>query len=221
MQHSLFRDLGETVKLFSHKDPTKVRKSLTIYSFTSRGFEEITQSYPITDLNIGYYSTEINTPDEHCYLMIMFCGNPIVLRVGLPEIQFVYWSHRNRDIPYSHFSETGSVKSQGLLHKLDAGFYFYTPIDDSLGYIEVDGKANIIDIPYSIKTAGIGIDVDWRRTIIRQVFGIDTTKLNFTLNKVIIREFSNSVFEHNFSVQTKVSKFDLDIIKQNFNVFCK
>lgn len=221
MQHSLFRDLGESVKLFSHKDPTKVRRSLRVYSFTSRGFEEIPQSYPITDLNIGYYSTTITTPNEHCYLMILFCGNPIVLRIGSPDVQFVYWSHRNKDISYKHFGETGVVKSTGLLHKLDGGFYYYTPVDEDLGYIEVEGKAHVIEIPYSIQGAGIGIDVDWQRTIIRQTFGISVTKLNFKLNKTITREFTTDRVEHTFSVDTKENKFDNKTIQRKFRVFCK
>ena len=222
MQHSLFRDKGETVKLFSHKDPSKVRKTLQVFVYTERGFEEISQSYLITDLNIGYYSTEIVTPDENCYLLILFCGNPIILRVGSPKLQFMYHStNYDKDFTYHHFDEFGILKAQGFLNRLGSGFYFYTPIEETLGYIEVNGRSYVLNIPYNIKTAGIGINVDWRRTIIRQTFGVKTTQLNFKLNNVIKREFAVDTVKHTFEVKTRENKFNLKTIKQKFKVFCK
>ena len=102
MQHSLFRKRQETVKLFSRKKRGDVNK-LKVYTFSSTdGLTDVTPTYTINSLNNGYYSTEILTPDEDCYLLIFFNYNPIILRVGLPPLQFFYWSKKDQIYPYEH-----------------------------------------------------------------------------------------------------------------------
>jgi len=223
MQHSLIRTKNEEVKIFSHKDPQLVRKTLRIFSFTNRGLEEKTPSVlpVIEDLNIGYYSTVITTPNENCYLLILFCGNPIVLMVGNPTLQFIYWGKLNTDVHYKHFNEFGSLRSEGILNRLNYGFYYYTPIEDTLGYIEVNDTPYIINVPYSIVSAGIGIDIDWKRSIKRQVFGIEIKKINFDLNTKNPINFNLKSKKLNFKVESRKNKFEIKTNKLQFRVNCK
>ncbi|MCK5537976.1 MAG: hypothetical protein KAI79_14210 [Bacteroidales bacterium] len=220
MQHSLLRNKNETVKLFSHKDPSRVLKSLEVYKFNQYGLSDITPQYNITNLNEGYYSTEITTPDEQCYLLILFCGNPIVLRIEKPPVQFFFWSPRNNIERYKHYSEDGILVSEGSLKLLNYGFSYYTPEEETLGYIEVRNKPYVLNIPYGVKYAGIGINVDWRRTIIRQDFGVLSIKRVFELN-IIKNSFKKIVRKNEFSLKTRYNSFDIDTIKQKFKVSCK
>lgn len=223
MQHSLIREKNEKVKIFSHKDPNLVRKTIKIFTFSGNGLEDITPPIQptISDLNIGYYSAEITTPNKHCYLLILFCGNPIVLRVGLPPIQFIYWGKINSSIPYKHFDEFGVLKSEGTLLSLNYGFYYYTPVEETLGYIEVNDTPYILNVPYKCNTAGIGIDVDWQKVIVRQRFGIKTKQKRFKLNSINPVEFSLGTDKYKFTVKKKISKFNLKTIKKHFNVYCR
>ena len=221
MQHSLIRRPNEKVKLFSHKSPERAFKTLKIFKFTpSTGLSEMPSDYAVSDLNTGYYSTEIMTPNENCYLLIIFNNNPIVLRVGSPTLQFFYWNKRSTIYPYKHFDEFGTLVKEGNLSELVHGFHFYTPEDTSLGYVEVNGNPYIISVPYSTSAAGVGITVDWQSTIIRQQFGISTTNLNFKLNK-INNTFDVSTTRNTFSIESTSNKFDLKTIAQTFKVYCK
>jgi hypothetical protein len=209
MQHSQLRKPNEPVKLFA-KASSQQQKSLLIYEFNDNGtLSDITPiGYQIDDLNTGYFSTEIITPDHSCYLVIQFCGNPIILRVGEPELQFFFWAPKQKTYTYFHYDEFGTKLDEGELKALGLGFYYTTPISDTLGYIEVLGKPYVIHVPYCSGSVGVGIDIDWRRTIKRQQFGLEISKLNFKLNK---REYS-------FTRKTKEFKFNLRIRKQNHSV---
>ena len=207
MQHSQLRKPNEVVKLFA-KTSSQQNKTLLIHEFNEDGtLTNITpQNYSIDDLNTGYYSTEMITPDHSCYLMIMLCGNPIVLRVGEPTLQFFFWAPKQKTYSFLHYDEFGSKIDEGLLKALGLDFYYSTPISDGLGYIEVLGKPYIIHVPYCSGSVGVGIDIDWKRTIKRQYFGLSTTQLNFTLNKE----------SQTFKIKTKEFKFNLSIENQKY-----
>ena len=113
MQHSLIRAKNETVKLFSHKKASRASGALIVYQFNyHEGITDITPAYTISNLNTNYYSTEIVTPNESCYLLILFNNNPIVLRVGSPKLQFIYWTKRNALIDYKHYNEFGALQKE-------------------------------------------------------------------------------------------------------------
>lgn len=221
MNHSLLRNKDEVVKLFSHKNPSRVQKTLKVYTFTEVGLTNVTPSFTVQDLSTGYYSTEITTPDYDCYLLILYCGNPIILRVGRPPIQFFYWSTDDNVLEsYKHFNEHGDLVSSGYLKQLNYGFSYYTPVEETLGYIEVRNRPIILDIPYSVDFAGVGINVDWRRTIIRQEFGVKTSKLQFKLN-TIKNHFDVKKIKKVFILKEKYNKFNIKTVKQKFKVTCK
>jgi len=220
MQHSQLRKPNEPVKLFA-KTPTNGPQNLEVYEFVNGVMVDITPTYSIESLNTGYYSTEIVTPDHSCYLLIMFNGNPIVLRVGEPILQFFFWAPKQKTYSFQHFDEFGSKLDEGVLSGLGLGFYYTTPISDTLGYIEVLGKPYVIHVPYCSGSVGVGIDVDWKRTIIRQQFGVDTTKLNFKLNKKI-NTFNVLKKELKFGLRILNQKvFSLEVKKLNFKVYCR
>ena len=219
MKHSLLRKKSEIVKLFSHKDPTKVQKTLSVFSFGEFGLSDITPNFNVTDLNDGYYSTEIITPNIDTYLLILFCGSPIILRVGHPPLQFFMWSADGNIEEYTHYDEDGVVVSQGNLNLLNYGFSYYTPVEETLGYVEVRGRPTILNVPYSVSYAGIGINVDWHSTIIRQEFGLKTTILDFELN-TINNIFKTKTTQKSFEMETIYNEFDMETIKQKFVVIC-
>ena len=220
MQHSLLRQRVEVVKLFSRKERGTVN-NLKVYEFSpSTGLTDITPIYTITSLNNGYYSTEIQTPDKDCYLLILFNYNPIVLRVGSPTLQFFYWNNKTQTYPYEHYNEFGDLVSQGNLNSLLYGFNYYTPISDLLGYIEVNKKPFVLNIPYNISGTGVGINVDWRKTIIRQQFSRKTNLITFKLN-TLNNKFNVKRVHYNFNINTDLKKFNRKIIKQEFKVSCK
>ena len=161
MQHSQLRKPNEKVKLFA-KVSSQQNLSLTVWEFKNGSLEEITPHYVINDLNTGYYSTEIITPDHSCYLLLLFCGNPIVLRVGNHPLQFFFWAPKQKTYGYKHFNEFGALLDQEELIDIVYGFYYTTPINDTLGYIEVLGKPCIIHVPYCFGSVGVGIDIDWQ-----------------------------------------------------------
>lgn len=221
MKHSLIRSRNESVKLFSYKDPLKATGVLKVYELDlGIGLTDITPIYTVSDLNTGYYSTEIITPNKDCYILILFNDNPIILRVGAPDLQFLYWSKAGKVYPYKHFNEFGVSVSEGNLTELEYGFYYYTPVETTLGYVEVLNHPIILEYPYAVAGSGVGITVDWRRTIIRQQFGIKTTNLNFKLNK-INNTFNIKTIQNKFDIKSIQNKFDIDIIKQTFKVYCK
>jgi hypothetical protein len=219
MQHSQLRRPNEPVKLFA-KNPSNSNLSLVVYEFSNGGLVDITPNYTVNNLNPAYFSTEIITPDHNCYLLIMFCGNPIVLRVGQPSLEFFYWSKKQKTYGFKHFDEFGTQLAEGLLNPLGQGFYYTTPVSDVLGYIEVGGTPYVIHVPYCSGSVGVGIDIDWRRVIKRQSFGLTTTKLNFKLNTNKL-EFVLNSNRISFSMKVKKFKHGLKKIKQNFKVSCK
>ena len=218
MKHSLIRNLNEQVKLFSYNKD--LNTSLKVYKFTLGSMTDITPASTIENLNEYYYSTTILTPSENCYLLILFNNNPIVLRVGNPPLEFLYWSKKDVTFPYIHYDEFGTSVSEGNLTKLSFGFHHYTPVNETLGYIEVERRPYVVSVPYQIGTAGVGINVDWRRTIIRQEFGVKTIENKFQLN-IINNSFEVKNIKNKFSINTIYKEFDIKTIKQKFVVSCK
>ena len=220
MQHSQLRKPNESVKLFA-KTPVGGIQKLEVYEFINGTLQDITPAYAIESLNTGYFSTEIVTPDHSSYLLIKFNGNPIVLRVGEPTLQFFFWAPKQKSYSYTHFDEFGSKLDEGLLDGLGLGFYYSTPVSDTLGYIEVLGKPYVLHVPYCSGSVGVGIDIDWKRTIKRQQFGLAVTKLNFKLNKKI-NEFrvDKKEFKFNLSIVNR-KVFSVDTKKLTFKVYCR
>ena len=218
MQHSLLRKRNESVKIFSHKDEGSASGILKVYKFTlTYGLEDITPAYIVNDLNTDYYSTEITTPSDNCYLLIMFNDKPIVFRVGTPHLQFFYWSARNEVIDYKHYNEDGDLKSEGTLKQLNYGFYYYTPVEELLGYIEVKDKPYVLNVPYSIEgiTVGVTAVIDWNKKVLKQEFGILTNKLGFDLRTQKLGFDINTSYR-TFDTKIKLNTFNTKVIKQDF-----
>jgi len=221
MQHSQLRKPNESVKLFA-KASSQQQKTLSVYEFNenSGSLTDITPAYTVDDLNTGYFSVEIVTPDHSCYILASFCGNPIVLRVGEPKLQFFFWAPKQKTYSYTHFDEFGTKIDEGILDGLGLGFYYSTPVSDALGYIEVLGKPYIVHVPYCSGSVGVGIDIDWRRTIKRQQFGVSVTKLNFKLN-ILEKKFSVLTNQLKFNLSVEKQKYELKTKKLTFRVTCR
>jgi len=221
MQHSQLRKPNEKVKLFAKTSSTQTNLSLTVFEFKEDGtLSNITPSYTVKPLNQNYFSTEIVTPDHSSYLLILFCGNPIVLRVGEPKLQFFFWSEKSKPYPYTHYDENGQILDEGTLKELGHGFHYTSPVSDVLGYIEVLGRPYIIHVPYCSGSVGVGIDIDWKKTIKRRQFGLSIRKINFKLNNSELK-FEKRVIPLSFSVKNTNLSFSLDVIMRKFKISCK
>lgn len=206
MQHSQIRSINETVKLFAHKNPTTVQKTLKVLKFQQDIVTDITPAFTVTDLNPGYYSTEIVTPDESCYLLILFCGSPIVLRVGNPPLEFLFYTDPSITVPFTHYDEHGAVIETGNLTELQDGFYFHGPINLDLGYIEVFNRPHILSVPYCDESITVAVAVIWTKRVLKRKFGSKVLKQSFT-QRTMKQGFSLNTLKKTFSRKTIVSGF--------------
>jgi len=215
MQHSQLRSKNETVKLFAHKNPETVEKTLVVYDFNGTVANDITPTYSVQELNPGYFSTEIVTPNNDTYLLILFCGSPIVLRVGSPKLQFIFYSKKKNLIPYTHFNEFGEMLSYGELDKIIGDFYFYTPVNEDLGYVEVFKKPYILSTPYCDPSISVFVAIVWNKRVMKKKFGSITEKLHFfqLTKKEYFKEKTN---KKGFKENTNKENFKLKVIKKRF-----
>jgi len=215
MQHSQLRSKNEVVKLFAHKNPATVQKTLKVLEFDGVVATDVTPAFSVTDLNTGYFSTEIVTPNKNTYLLVMFCGSPIVLRVGEPELQFLFYTDQGIDVPFTHYDEFGTSLEESSLTELVDGFYHHGPISEDLGYIEVFNRPHILSIPYCEKGIGVQVQVIWNAKVVSRKFGVKTQKIKFNqiTNKVgfkqstVQQKFSTSTVKKLFTTKVNAVKF--------------
>ena len=220
MQHSQIRGKAEILKIFSHKDPLTVQKTLSVFKYDSQGnYADITPQFSVEDLNTGYYKTSIVTPNEDCYLNIIFCGSPMVVRVGDPALQFMFFTDQAIDVPFIHYDEFGTELATGSLTELLNGFYHYTPADVQLGYIEIYGRPNVLNIPYCSKDIGVAIDIEWAKKVIKREFGVTTIIREFSLKRTT-QVFDVITKKQEFDRTVQLRTFDRAVIKQEFEIKC-
>lgn len=223
MQHSLFRLRSEPVKLFVKKNPATVVLDLQVYKFDGTVITDITPTYSIENIREGYYTTEITTPNDDCYVLVKFCGSPIVIRVGKPDLQFIYYNKPSLTLPYQHYEDEGTLVGSGELTELNHGFYFYTPVNDqlgddiSLGFVEVYGKPYPLALPFCERDVGVAIDINWTKKVIKKNFVILTEKKQF---RTIVTKQNINIIRNKKTFKTKVSKqkFGTKVIKKNFKI---
>ena len=206
MQHSQIKQKFERVKIFAKKDPNNVNKVLQIFKFKDNLRTDITPTYTVDDLNPGYYSTEFDTPNEDCYILILFCDSPMVIRVGEPTLEFIMWNKPGRVIPYIHYDEFGVNVSEDVMIEIGYGFYYYTPVISELGYVEIYGKPSVINIPYCSPHIGVPIDIEWAKKVIKLQFGVKSIK----------QKFSIKTLKHNINIVQKKQSFNRKTIKKSF-----
>jgi len=230
MQNSQIRKPLETVTIFA-KNTNITTPDLKIFKFTTTlvnttpTITDVTTDIfknNINSLNTNYYNTDITTPADDCYLLLLFCNNPMVIRVGSPNLQFFYFS-KNFNDNYTHYSTTGTILTSGVLTKMPEistpGFSYFTPTISS-GYVEVNEKPSIIETPYCSTNVGIAIDVTWTANIIKRTFGTKTKKvqLNVLTNKQKFKQTTKKTIINNITVKRA---FALKTKKQQFKVTYK
>lgn len=219
MQHSQLRQRGESVKLFAHKDPQTVQKTLSVLQLKDGLITDITPSYDVDDITSGYYSTEIVCPKDDVYLLILFCGSPIVLRVGDPDLEFVFWADTGMSIPYKHFDEFGTLLESGVLDELRDGWYFKNIPNPTLGFIEVFGTPYIVSVPYCDESIKVSIQVIWSAKVHKRKFGTKTLSQTFNA-QTIIQKFNKKTEVLRFNSETKIVGFSVKTIKRTFKRHC-
>jgi len=220
MQHSQLRRLGESVKLFAHKNPATVEKTLSVLKLRGGVITNITPVYAVSDLNTGYFSTELTCPSEDCYLLVLFCGSPVVLRVGDPDIEFIFWADEGMEIPYTRYDEFGTLMNSGELDELQDGWYHRGPLDTVLGYIEVFGSPYIISVPYCDGSIRVTIQVVWSTRVHKRKFGVGTKKLIFKSNLRSQLSFKSLSVYKKFNYLLYTSTFKEKTLTQRFTKQC-
>ena len=216
MQNGLLRAPGEDIKVFTYNydnEPIEFK----IWKFDEGVTEELTIPININDLGNMYYSMELTTPFESCYLLILFCGQSIVLRVGEPKVEFVYYYYESEDIDYIHYNEFGQNVSEGKLIEVTNGFYYYEPVETTLGYIEIFETPDVLNVPYfngKIEVCA-NVFILWDKVVIHRQFGVKEQSQHFkvTSSKLQFKQKSTAL---KFKSGTETKKFNLNIIKQTF-----
>ncbi len=219
MQHSQLRRLGEQVKLFAHKNPATVQKTLNIIQLKNGVATDVTPSFTVDELNPGYYSTEIECPREDAYLLVLFCGSPIVLRVGQPDLEFLFWADEDMTIPYSHFDEFGQTVDTGSLDELTLGWYHKDNLSTQLGFMEVFGSPYIISIPYCDASIKVSIQVVWSTRVQTRKFGTEVIKRSFS-SDTIKRLFKSNSYINNFTSLLYTQSFSKKTLIRGFKKQC-
>ena len=219
MNHSQIRSLGENVKIFSRKDP-KDQVDFKVWKFDGVSLETININPSIIDLGEFYYSVEMTMPTENCYLAILFCGQPTVLRVGVPQTQFILNTFPGLPIDYKHYHEDGVLISSGQLTELSNGFYYYTPVEEDLGYIEVFGEPFVLSLPYSNGNVTVyaAVHIVWDKTVIFRKFGVNSSSQTFKVSEKkisfdvteVLNKFNIKTDKQTFSQKTDSVKFKID-----------
>jgi len=218
LKHSLLRAPGEEMRLFVHvEDTSNINTNLVIYKFNSDNtVDDITPQYNIFEISENRYATDIKLPNEICYLLIKFYGQPIVLRVGNPTLTFFYYNEYETNIPFIQRNKNGVVIQTGYLEPAIDSFYYYVPSYTELSYIDIFDHSVILDIPYCSNNIEIYSDIIWNKKIIQKKFGIKTNKFKFKINNYKNINFRTKILKIHFKFKSENKKFKQRTINQIF-----
>jgi hypothetical protein len=159
MQHSAFKDKGESVDIFAQTNKPnsikwlKIKEDDTLEDFTPN----ITPT--ITTLGANLRKSNITLPNENCTVCAMLNDEPIFMRVGAPKIRFTFFEGKGKTgktIPYEQINESdGSVIESGNLQEFGEGLYGFTPSFTGNSIIKCRGLVFPLRVPYFTESAGM------------------------------------------------------------------
>jgi len=158
MQHSSFRDKGETVDLFAQTSNADSFKLLQIDE--DDVITDITpSSQTINTISTNLKKTTVTLPNVNSTVVALLNKEPIFMRVGSPKIRFTFYAGENAlglTIPYEMIDQDdGSIIESGNLIEFTDGFYGFNPATTGDAIIKVKNLVFPLRVPYVTDSAGM------------------------------------------------------------------
>jgi len=158
MQHSAFKDKGESVDIFAQttkEDSLEVYKILDDDTFTDITPDDVT----IDDLGQNLKKTNITLPQDNCITVAFLNEEPVFTRVGSPKVRFTFFAGKGKTgltIPYKMVNQDdGSTLEEGDLVEYGKGLYGFIPENTGDNVIRVNGLVFPLRVPYTVDSAGM------------------------------------------------------------------
>jgi len=158
MQHSAFRDRGETVDIFAQ---TNKPDSLTMFKIKEDDtMEQVDMTgVPIVTLGSNLRKATVTLPGEHSTVVSFLNDEPIFARVGAPKIRFTFFAGKNQTgltIPFERIDQTsGGIIESGNLSEFGQGLYGFNPNSTGDSIIKCKGLVFPLRVPYVTDSAGL------------------------------------------------------------------
>ena len=98
-----------------------------------------------------YFSAEIITPDEDCWLLLEQNGNCSMIRVGDPEVLTVGFTGEEGGIhEYAQYDMDGTELANGYMTEIGNGFYYAEPVTLAASFFDLGGEIKPLSVPYRV-----------------------------------------------------------------------
>jgi hypothetical protein len=158
MQHSAFRDRGETVDIFAQTNKPDSIKMYKIDESDSMSEVDVSSS-TISTLGSNLRKSTVTLPNENSTVIALLNGEFIPMRVGNPKIRFVFYAGTDNiglTIPYEMVDqENGDTLESGNLSEYGNGIYGFNPSTTGDAIIKVKGLVFPLRVPYVVDSAGM------------------------------------------------------------------
>ena len=158
MQHSHFKDRGESVDIFAQ---TNKPNSLKMYKIKEDDtMEDITPVSPtINSLGANLRKSSVTLPNENSTVVAFLNDEFIPMRVGAAKIRFTFFAGKDKTgltIPYEMINQTdGGTIESGNLMEFGHGVYGFNPINTGDAIIKCKGLVFPLRVPYTVDAAGM------------------------------------------------------------------
>jgi hypothetical protein len=158
MQHSAFKDRGESVDIFAQSNKPD---SLTMFKILEDDtMVDMTPASPVIDtLSTNLKKSTVTLPTEHSTVVSFLNEEPVFMRVGAPKIRFTFFAGRTQTgltIPYEMVNQTdGSSIESGNLMEYGQGLYGFNPVNTGDAIIKCKGLVFPLRVPYTVDAAGM------------------------------------------------------------------
>jgi len=158
MQHSAFKDRGESVDIFAQTTKADSLKMFKIKEDDS--MEEIDVSDSTVDtISTNLKKASVTLPDENATVVAFLNEEPVFMRVGAPKIRFTFYAGKDQTgltIPYDMVNQTdGDTIESGNLTEFGEGLYGFNPENTGDAIIKCKGLVFPLRVPYVVDSAGM------------------------------------------------------------------
>lgn len=152
MEHNSSKLHGENIDIFSYA--TNIYK-FKMYKIGNDGvLYDITPDYEIISIGQDLSKVNVTLPSEDTIVCCVFNEQPIVLRVGKPDVRYIFYTKYPQDyLPYTRVDTIGNLIEAGNLEEYGVGFYGFVPSDLVYSIINVKGVITPLAVPYDVNKA--------------------------------------------------------------------
>ena len=121
-----------------------------VYKFTlADGLTEL-DSVSAIDIDNGFFTFEIQTPDEDCFIFTKQGNNIGINRVGNPDILVIVCFDEDETISYKQYDMDGAELDSGDMNEIGAGFYYIEPAKLQKSFFNIaNGLIVTLKVPYN------------------------------------------------------------------------